>query len=157
MDFGRLGRWRLIRGRVLTAPLALSFFAGSQRMTDQTVVAAAAVLVALPVIAFYVVLQRPFIRGFLTGAVREEEGVTSPMASIRLAYLGGGSTGAAGTMAGFIHNHGASFAGSEIVLIDLASDRLAIVQRLAERMTAARGLDLHCNSDLPRRPPRMTQ
>ena len=58
-------------GRVYTAPLALSFFAGAQRMTDQTVVAAAAVLVALPVILFYVVLQRQFIRGFLTGAVRE--------------------------------------------------------------------------------------
>ena len=58
-------------GRVYTAPLALSFFAGSQRITDQTVVAAAAVLVALPVILFYVVLQRQFIRGFLTGAVRE--------------------------------------------------------------------------------------
>jgi raffinose/stachyose/melibiose transport system permease protein len=58
-------------GRVYTAPLALSFFAGSQRTTDQTVVAAAAVLVALPVILFYVVLQRQFIRGFLTGAVRE--------------------------------------------------------------------------------------
>jgi raffinose/stachyose/melibiose transport system permease protein len=58
-------------GKVYTAPLALSFFAGSQRITDQTVVAAAAVLVALPVILFYVVLQRQFIRGFLTGAVRE--------------------------------------------------------------------------------------
>jgi raffinose/stachyose/melibiose transport system permease protein len=58
-------------GRVYTAPLALSLFAGNQRIVDQTVVAAAAVLVALPVIAFYVVLQRQFIRGFLTGAVRE--------------------------------------------------------------------------------------
>ncbi|CAN5777368.1 carbohydrate ABC transporter permease [soil metagenome] len=58
-------------GRVFTAPLALSFFAGSQRVTDQTVVAAAAVLVALPVILFYVALQRQFIRGFLTGAVKE--------------------------------------------------------------------------------------
>ena len=58
-------------GKVYTAPLALSFFAGSQRITDQTVVAAGAVLVAVPVILFYVVLQRQFIRGFLTGAVRE--------------------------------------------------------------------------------------
>ncbi len=58
-------------GDVLTAPLALSYFAGSQRQTDQTVVAAAAVLVALPIVAAYVVLQRQFIRGFLTGAVRE--------------------------------------------------------------------------------------
>ena len=64
------------------------------------------------------------------------------MASIRLAYLGGGSTRAAGTMAAFIHNHGQRFAGTEIVLIDLDAERLAIVQRLAERITAARGLDL---------------
>ena len=59
------------------------------------------------------------------------------MASIRLAYLGGGSTRAAGTMAAFVHNHGASFAGSEVVLIDLVPERLAIVERLAARM--ARG------------------
>lgn len=45
-------------------------------------------------------------------------------------------------MAAFIHNHAQRFAGSEIVLIDLHADRLAIVCRLAERMTAARGLDL---------------
>jgi len=32
---------------------------------------AAAVLVAIPVIIFYVLLQRHFVRGFLTGAVKE--------------------------------------------------------------------------------------
>jgi raffinose/stachyose/melibiose transport system permease protein len=58
-------------GRLLTAPLALSYFAGAQRITDQTVVAAAAVLVALPIVVAYFALQRQFIRGFLTGAVRE--------------------------------------------------------------------------------------
>lgn len=58
-------------GDMLTAPLALGYFAGAQRYTDQTVVAAAAVLVALPVVAAYIVLQRRFVRGFLTGAVRE--------------------------------------------------------------------------------------
>lgn len=58
-------------GRLLTAPLALSFFAGAQRTIDHTVVAAAAVLVALPVVIAYVLLQRHFVRGFLTGAVRE--------------------------------------------------------------------------------------
>ena len=41
------------------------------------------------------------------------------MASIRLAYIGGGSTRAPGTMAAFIHNHGTRFEGSEVVLIDL--------------------------------------
>jgi 6-phospho-beta-glucosidase len=64
------------------------------------------------------------------------------VARIRLAYLGGGSTRAAGTVAAFIHNHGANFAGSEIVLIDLVPERLEIVERLARRMAAARGLDL---------------
>ena len=44
---------------------------GAQRVSDQTVVAAAAVLVAIPVIIFYVILQRPFVRGFLTGALKE--------------------------------------------------------------------------------------
>lgn len=58
-------------GKLLTAPLALSYFAGAQRTTDQTVVAAAAVLVALPIVVAYILLQRQFIRGFLTGAVRE--------------------------------------------------------------------------------------
>jgi raffinose/stachyose/melibiose transport system permease protein len=60
------------RGTLLTAPLALTFFAGSQRTTDQTVVAAAAVLVALPVVVAYALLQRQFIRGFLSGAVKGE-------------------------------------------------------------------------------------
>jgi len=64
------------------------------------------------------------------------------LASIRLAYLGGGSSRAAGTMAAFIHNHGARFAGSEVVLIDLDPGRLDIVHRISERMTSARGLDL---------------
>jgi 6-phospho-beta-glucosidase len=73
------------------------------------------------------------------------------VASIRLAYLGGGSTRAAGTMAAFIHNHGERFAGSEIVLIDLDAERLTIVQRLAERMTAARGLDLRFRSSTDQR------
>ncbi|MFO1539120.1 MAG: carbohydrate ABC transporter permease [Chloroflexota bacterium] len=58
-------------GDLLTAPLALGYFSGAQRYSDQTVIAAAAVLVALPVVAAYIVLQRRFVRGFLTGAVRE--------------------------------------------------------------------------------------
>jgi 6-phospho-beta-glucosidase len=73
------------------------------------------------------------------------------MAAIKLAYLGGGSTRAAGTMAAFIHNHGARFAGSEVVLIDLDVEHLDIVRRLAERMTAARGLDLRFSATTDRR------
>src|SRR6188472_2567015 len=68
------------------------------------------------------------------------------MASIRLAYVGGGSTRAAGTMAAFVHNHGVRFGGSEVVLIDLVPERLAIVERLATRMARARGLDIRFRS-----------
>ena len=54
-----------------TAPLGLSFFAGTARAGDPTAVAAASVLVALPIIIVYVFLQRHFIRGMLAGAVKE--------------------------------------------------------------------------------------
>lgn len=54
-----------------TAPLGLSFFATATRAGDPTRVAAAAVLVALPVIVVYVFLQRHFIRGMLAGAIKE--------------------------------------------------------------------------------------
>ena len=73
------------------------------------------------------------------------------MASIRLAYLGGGSSRAAGTMAAFIHNHGASFSGSEVVLIDLDAAHLDIVRRLSERMAATRGMDLRFTTTTDRR------
>ncbi len=68
------------------------------------------------------------------------------MASIRLAYVGGGSSRAAGTMAAFVHNHGSRFEGSEVVLIDLVPDHLAIVERIATRMARARGLDIRFRS-----------
>jgi raffinose/stachyose/melibiose transport system permease protein len=55
-----------------TAPLGLATFAGANRGTlDITLVAAAAVLVALPVVIVYVFLQRSFIRGMFAGAVKE--------------------------------------------------------------------------------------
>lgn len=63
------------------------------------------------------------------------------MASIKIAYLGGGSTRAAGTMASLIH-HGEEFGGSEVVLIDLNEERLALIKQLAERMAKHAGLDL---------------
>lgn len=56
---------------VQTAPLALSFFAGNRRTGDPAVTAAAAVIVALPVLVAYVFLQRRFISGMLAGAVKE--------------------------------------------------------------------------------------
>jgi raffinose/stachyose/melibiose transport system permease protein len=55
-----------------TAPLGLALFAGANRGTlDTTLVAAAAMLVALPVMIVYVFLQRSFIRGMFAGAVKE--------------------------------------------------------------------------------------
>jgi 6-phospho-beta-glucosidase len=63
------------------------------------------------------------------------------MARIKLAYIGGGSTRGAGTMASFIHQ-GENFNGSEVVLIDLNEERLQVVQTLSQKMARVRGLDL---------------
>lgn len=52
-----------------TAPLALSFFQGIH-ITQYSLLAAAAVIVALPLIILYAILQRYFIRGMLAGAVK---------------------------------------------------------------------------------------
>jgi raffinose/stachyose/melibiose transport system permease protein len=54
-----------------TAPLGLSFFAGASRAGDPTKVAAAAVLVAAPILLMYLFLQRHFVRGMLAGALKE--------------------------------------------------------------------------------------
>lgn len=54
-----------------TAPLGLSFFAGATRAGDPTKVAAAAVLVAAPILVVYLFLQRHFVRGMLAGALKE--------------------------------------------------------------------------------------
>lgn len=53
-----------------TAPLGLTFFI-HERTTDQTGLAAAAVLVALPVVIVYILLQRSFMRGMFAGAMKE--------------------------------------------------------------------------------------
>jgi raffinose/stachyose/melibiose transport system permease protein len=52
-----------------TAPLGLSFFQG-RNTSDLTLMAAGSVIVALPVVLLYVFLQRHFIRGMLSGAVK---------------------------------------------------------------------------------------
>lgn len=55
-----------------TAPLGLALFAGANRGSqDVTMTAAAAVIVALPIVIVYVFLQRSFIRGMFAGAVKE--------------------------------------------------------------------------------------
>jgi len=51
-----------------TAPLALSFFAGQRRGADPGVIAAAALIVAIPVLVMYVLLQRRFVQGMTAGA-----------------------------------------------------------------------------------------
>ena len=58
------------RGLMRTAPLGLAFFKG-QYTTDTTLQAAAAALVALPVVIVYLFLQRHFIRGMIEGAVKD--------------------------------------------------------------------------------------
>lgn len=52
-----------------TAPLGLSFFQ-DRNQDDLTLLAAGAVIVATPVVVLYVFLQRHFIRGMLSGAVK---------------------------------------------------------------------------------------
>ncbi|MCW7945184.1 sugar ABC transporter permease [Streptomyces hygroscopicus] len=52
-----------------TAPLGLAFFQG-QHTTQFSLLAAASIIVALPVVVLYVFLQRHFIAGMLSGAVK---------------------------------------------------------------------------------------
>jgi raffinose/stachyose/melibiose transport system permease protein len=53
-----------------TAPLGLAFFQG-QYTHGFTLLAAGAVIIATPVVAVHLFLQRHFIAGMLEGAVRE--------------------------------------------------------------------------------------
>src|SRR5437667_5395306 len=72
------------------------------------------------------------------------------MARIKLAYIGGGSTRAAGTMASFVQQ-GENFDGSEVVLIDLDEERLGIVKTIAQKMATTRGLDIQFTTTTNRR------
>ena len=72
------------------------------------------------------------------------------MARIKLAYVGGGSTRAAGTMASFVAQ-GDNFQGSEVVLIDLDEERLALVKTLADKLVRCRGVDLSITTTTDRR------
>jgi raffinose/stachyose/melibiose transport system permease protein len=51
------------------APASLAFFVGTQRAQDLPVVAAAAVLVAAPVVVVYALLQRRYVEGVVQGAL----------------------------------------------------------------------------------------
>ena len=72
------------------------------------------------------------------------------MARIKMAYIGGGSTRAPGTMASFI-DQGANFQGSEVVLIDLNAERLSLVKTLSEKMARHHGIDLTITATTDRR------
>ncbi len=71
------------------------------------------------------------------------------MARIKVVYLGGGSTRAAGTVASFIR-HGEDFLGSELVLVDLDQERLSLIETIAQRMARARGVDITIRSTTDR-------
>ena len=72
------------------------------------------------------------------------------MARIKLAYIGGGSTRAPGTMASFIHQS-ANFQGSEVVLVDLDQERLDLVKLLSDKMARRAGMDLKVTATTDRR------
>src|SRR4051794_11422896 len=72
------------------------------------------------------------------------------MARLKIAYIGGGSTRGAGTMASFIAQ-GENFAGSEIVLVDLDQGRLDLIRELARRLAASKGVDLTVSATTDRR------
>jgi 6-phospho-beta-glucosidase len=72
------------------------------------------------------------------------------VARIKMAYVGGGSTRAPGTMASFI-DQGENFNGSEVVLIDLDEERLDLVLALARKMADCAGIDLTITATTDRR------
>lgn len=63
------------------------------------------------------------------------------MARIKLAYVGGGSSRAAGTMASFLYR-GDRFDGSHVVLIDQRQDRLDLVETITRKLARAQGMDI---------------
>jgi len=63
------------------------------------------------------------------------------MARIKITYIGGGSSRAAGTMASFLW-HGKEFAGSEVVLVDKDPERLEIVRKIAQKLADQAGDDI---------------
>jgi 6-phospho-beta-glucosidase len=71
------------------------------------------------------------------------------MAAIKLVYLGGAATRGPGTIAS-LARHARHFAGSEIVLVDIDADRLALVERLGRRLVAEAGADLRLSATLDR-------
>jgi 6-phospho-beta-glucosidase len=74
------------------------------------------------------------------------------MAAIKPVYLGGAATRGPGTIASLVR-HARNFAGSEIVLADIDAERLALVERLGQRIIADAGVDLRLAVLCPPSPP----
>ncbi|MBE2270056.1 MAG: glycoside hydrolase, partial [Anaerolinea sp.] len=72
------------------------------------------------------------------------------MARLKIAYIGGGSTRAPGTVASFIHQ-GENFDGSEIVLIDFDTDRMNVIKTMADKMIRDKGIDMTITPTTDRR------
>jgi 6-phospho-beta-glucosidase len=72
------------------------------------------------------------------------------MASLKLAYVGGGSTRAPGTLASLLERAD-GFKGSEVVLIDLEEDRLSLVRRFGESLAKAKGATITFSATTDRR------
>lgn len=72
------------------------------------------------------------------------------MASVKLAYVGGGSTRAPGTVASLLERAD-GLKGSEVVLIDLDEDHLSLVRCFAERLAKAKGASITFTATTDRR------
>lgn len=72
------------------------------------------------------------------------------MARIKLAYIGGGSTRAPGTMTSLIEQ-GENFDGSDVILIDLNPEHLEVVKTLAEKLARHRGMEIRVSATTDRR------
>ena len=72
------------------------------------------------------------------------------MAAIKIVYIGGGATRGPGTVASFVR-HAAQYAGSEIVLVDLNSERLELVRRVGQRIIEAASADIRLRATTDRR------
>lgn len=71
--------------------------------------------------------------------------------AIKWAYIGGGSTRAPGTLAAFLEHHGEAFDGSDVALVDLDEDRLAVVETIARKIVASKGLKITVSATTDRR------
>lgn len=56
---------------MMMAPASLAYFSGTLKGEDLPVIAAAAVLTAIPVVVIYVILQRRYIEGIVAGSINK--------------------------------------------------------------------------------------